>query len=98
MTSSDFRLVQGQYTIEKDPDAILVYGFDLVLWLAGEDLLSLDVIGEGVDVVSSGIVGTRVLAQVSGGEAGKMARATFRFTTTSGARDDRTMRFKLVER
>lgn len=98
MSCNGFRIVQGRITIEKDPDAILVYGLELRRWLAGENLVDLEVTGEGIEVVSSGIVGTRVLARISGGESGKTGSATFRFTTESGARDDRTMWFRLVER
>jgi len=98
MSCYGFRIMQGRITIEKDPDAVLVYGFELARWLAGEALVELEVIGNGITVEQTAIDGTRALARISGGTVGEEASATFRFTTESGATDVRTMWFLVGER
>lgn len=95
-----FRIIAGRLVIEKDPDAVLDYGFNLVDWLeeVSDTLDSLQVTGVGVTVDSSFISGTRIVAFISGGVVGEPASATFRYTTTGGRTDDRTMHFRITQR
>lgn len=90
----------GKATIIRDPDAVLDYGIDLTDWLAdiSDTLASLVTVPDGVTVDSSGIDGAICYAWVSGGTVGQPASLTFRFTTTGGRTDDRTIYFNMRER
>lgn len=87
-------------TITKDPNAVLDYSLDLATWLTdvSDTLASLSVTASGCTVNSSTISGTKCIAWISGGVAGETATATFRFTTTGGRTDDRTIYLKIKER
>lgn len=87
-------------TITKDPNAVLDYSLDLSAWLTdiGDTLASLTVTPIGCTANSSAISGTKCVAWISGGTAGETATVTFRFTTTGGRTDDRTIYLKMKER
>lgn len=90
----------GNSWIDKDPNAVLDYSLDLAEWLADiSDTLSLLTMeSDGVTVNSSAIDGSNVVAWVSGGTVGEPASVTFRFTTTGGRTDDRTIYINIKER
>lgn len=85
---------------EKDPSARLDYGWDWVDWLAevGDTIASRTVTVTKGDVVveSSAIVGTQVVAWVTGGTLGTEAEVTFHITTAGGRQDDRTTKLVIV--
>ena len=90
----------GKATITKDPDATLDYAIDLSEWLDDitDTLSALTVTGDGVTIASSSIVGQTCVAWISGGTVGQTASATFRFTTSGGRTDDRTIYLRIRER
>jgi hypothetical protein len=101
MTTETYTIsASGKASITKDPDAVLDYSLDLTDWLAGisDTLTSHSVTGDGVVIDSSAIDGSLVVAWISGGTAGETASATFRFTTTVGRTDDRTIFLKIKDR
>lgn len=87
-------------SITKDPNAVLDYSIDLAAWLTdvSDTLASVAVTTSGCTVDSSTTSGTKCIAWVSGGVAGETASVTFRFTTTGGRTDDRTIYLKIKER
>lgn len=87
-------------TITKDPNAVLDYSLELSAWLTdiSDTLSSLTVTASGCTVDSSTISGTKCVAWISGGTAGQTASVTFRFTTSGGRTDDRTIFLKVKER
>jgi len=92
----------GRYVIDKDPNAVLDYSIDWDAWVTplGVNIVSLDVIVNGVTVVASFFNGTVTTAYISGGTVGEKATVTFRITTsgTPARVDDRTIYLKIVER
>lgn len=96
------RYENGTPVIDKDPNALLQYGFDLTDWIEGTDTITSVTVeaAGGVVVESSGVLdsGTKVYAVVSGGTVDTDASVTFRFTTIAGFIDDRTLKFRIVER
>jgi hypothetical protein len=94
-----YKWIDGKLTITKDPDAVLDYGIDLVDWLNNGDALdSVSGIELGITASNTRVDGTQVLSQISGGAVGEDASFTFRFVTTSGLIDDRTIYFNIQER
>lgn len=87
-------------TIIKDPNSVLDYSIDLTDWLAqvSDTIATIDVSGSGVTVESSSTAGSLIVAWISGGTIGQTASVTFRFTTTSGRTDERTIYLKIRER
>lgn len=100
--------------IEKDPSAVLTYGFDLSIpmtvqgkpYLApGELVTAVTVTSDpGVTVVSSGVYAnsagdnTQVAAKVSGGTLGSQYSVHFLFTTSLGNQDTRTLVLGIVQK
>ena len=83
----------------KDPDAVLDYEFDWSVWLAaGETIASKTVTVTGVTLDSSPNDDTSVIAWVSGGTAGAVARVACRITTSAGRTDERSIRLRIIER
>lgn len=102
MSATEFTFSAGKWTIDRDPNAVLDYKFDLTRWLdAQADSLATAVevpsktVGIVVDSVT--IVGKTIVIWVSGGTVGSPASATVRFTTAGGRTDDRTLFFKIKE-
>lgn len=94
-----YRLIDGKLTIIKDPNAVLDYGIDLVDWLNNSDsLASVTGIAVGITADNVRILGSQVLANISGGTVGEEASYTFRFTTAGGMIDDRTIYFDIQDR
>lgn len=93
--------IGDKWYIEKDPDASLVYGFDLLdlgYMDSSDSIVALNVTGTNCTIDSSTYGGGKVLARVSGGTAGQAASARFRWTLASGDIDDRTINFLMAER
>lgn len=89
--------------IVKDPNAVLDYTFDWTEWLDGvADTLADKAItaDAGITVVTSSIVGKKVVVVLSGGTVGTTYKVTCRITTAAvPARiDDRTIYVKIKER
>lgn len=90
----------GRPVIDKDPDAILDYSIDLTDWLSDpvDTISSLLVLTTGVDLDAYSFSGAICTAWVSGGTEGDRAIVTFRFTTTGGRTDDRSIYLKIKSR
>lgn len=100
MAVETYTITNGKASITKDPNAVLDYSLDLATWLTdvSDTLASLSVTASGCTVDSSAISGTKCIAWVSGGVAGETASVTFRWTTSGGRTDDRTIYLKIKER
>ena len=86
-------------TIDHDPDASLVYGVDVAAVLAdGDAVATASATGSGVTAGAAAIDGTVLSARVSGGTVGSTASVLFRWTTTGGDTDDRTIYLRVVHR
>lgn len=91
----------GKATILKDPNATLDYTWDWTLWLDDiVDTISAKVVtvDSPLVLVSSNIVGKKVVAFISGGVAGATYKAVCEITTAGGRIDDRTIYIKIKER
>lgn len=102
------------YDHEKDPDAVLDYLWDWGAWLEdGETITNADVSVVGVALVEGkpapaivagetlagvAVPAGAVLAWLGGGTLRAPASATCRITTSEGRVDERTKRFKIVQR
>jgi hypothetical protein len=84
----------------RDPDSVLDWVWDWSDWLAeGETIVSHEVLPDvGMTVDSSNVADGVVIAWLSGGEAGKSYTVTVRITTSQGRTDDRSRRFKTLQR
>lgn len=87
-------------TIEKDPNALLDYSFDLGPWLkplgdtiqTATFILDTPLVEEATNVAA-----TTAVVWISGGTLGEVHRVTCRFTTTGGRTDDRSIFIKVKE-
>jgi hypothetical protein len=99
---SDFNVVAGKATIDKDPDALLDYTIDFTSWLVGTDTIQIATAiasANGVTVQDTVVVsGKKVTLWLSGGTAGTKVSVTVRVQTVAGRTDDRTVYFKITER
>jgi hypothetical protein len=91
----------GRPTVDKDPNAVLDYQWDLSAWLArdGNSVASYTLNAVGVTVDSHGESAGVITAWVSGGQVGSPASVTCRVTTSSTPPrvDDRTLWFNIME-
>lgn len=91
----------GRPTVDKDPNAVLDYEWDLSAWLArdGNAVSSYSLIAVGVVVDSHSEASGVIKAWVSGGQVGAAASVTCRVTTNSTPPrvDDRTLWFNILE-
>ena len=88
-------------TIEKDPDALLDYSFDLAAWLAplGDTLQSATfLLDPPLLEESASVAATTAVVWISGGAPGEVHRVTCRFVTTGGRRDDRSIYLKIKDK
>lgn len=95
-------------TIDKDPNAVLDYGWDLSNLIDNGDVIQavdfvVNPVGSppvaGTLVVSlKAIVGQTCYCFLSGGTPGTTESVTCRWTTAEGRTDDRTLFFKIKER
>jgi len=84
----------------KDPDAILDYGFNWVEWLEeGETIVSaVWIIPNGISLDSQAESTIETLAWLSGGTVGISYNITCHITTSAGREDDRTLTIKVIQR
>ena len=97
-----YTLIDGKPTIKKDPNAVLDYSVDLTAWLA---LIPGDAVASKVITVSGGLTkgaesftGNSVSVFVSGGVLGATEWINFRYTTTNGRTDERTVFLLIADR
>ena len=88
-------------TFTKDPDAVLDYSVDWLLWLAGDEISSSEWIWSGArpsrrSPTHSPPVGTVVW--LGGGDEGVTYPVTNRIVTVGGRTDDRTISVKVEDR
>jgi|AMWB02.1.fsa_nt_gi hypothetical protein len=87
--------------IVKDPDAVLDYVFNWATWLAGiSDTISSHTVTvpAGITLGSSSIVGSTVVAWISGGTAATTYQVTCHIVTAAGREDDRSIYIVIGER
>ena len=88
-----------RYVIDKDPDAVLPYGFDWSAWLATGDTIASaawDITSPSgdstpVSASSTSVSGAVASVTLSAGTVGNEYQARCRVTTTGGLIDDRTI-------
>lgn len=96
-----YTLLEGDRpTIDKDPDASLVYGIDVARVLAAGDAVNGASVAasSGVSAGSANFSGTVVSVRVSGGAPGTTGSVTLRWTTAGGDTDERTLFFRIRQR
>jgi hypothetical protein len=87
--------------IIKDPDAVLDYPLDWAPWLTdiADTLANHTVTADaGLTMDSSSIVGTKVIAWLSGGTEAETYQVVYHIITTGGREDDRSIFVKIAER
>lgn len=84
----------------KDPNAVLDYGFDWSSWLqTGETISSATwTVPTGITKTSQTESTTETIVWLSGGTAGTSYDVSCRIVTSQGRTDDRTMTIKVAER
>lgn len=98
---SDFVIVAGRATIDKDPEASLLYGINVADIIEPGDTLTgtPTVAASGVTVGAASFSGTVIKCRCSvGPPAGTTAGVTFTWTTTAGDTDQRTIYLRGVQR
>ena len=98
---TDFVIVAGKATIDKDPDASLVYGINVADIIEPADTLTgtPTAAATGLTVGSASFSGTVIKARCSAGPAaGTTAGVTFTWTTAGGDTDQRTIYLRGVQR
>lgn len=92
-------------TIIKDPDAVLDYGWDWTLWLAGPDGTDTDTISNqtvscdaGLNINGTYIVGGKIVVWLSGGTVGATYNITCEIVTAKGRTDDRSFSVVVQEK
>jgi len=104
---SGFQATNTGLTIDKDPNAQLVYTLDWSTWLATGDTLASVVWSAAarrndptpIAIVTSGITATtKSYVELSGGQADKTYVITCAITTADGALDRRNFRINCVNR
>lgn len=88
-------------TIEKDPDALLDYSFDLAPYLKPlNDTIesAIFIIDDALVEESTSVAATTAVVWLSGGTPGETHRVTCRFVTAGGRRDDRSIFLKIKDR
>jgi hypothetical protein len=88
-------------TFTKDPDAVLDYSVDWLLWLAGDQISSSEWIlepGATIVKVTDTSTTSRTVVWLSGGDKGITYLVTNRIVTAGGRTDDRTISVKVEDR
>lgn len=95
-----YSLVGGAYTIDRDPNTTLRYGFDVRDRLAsGDSVVSCSISAQaGVTADQPTFAGTAVQCRVTGGTVGQAASVTLRWSTAQGDTDEQTINFRMVQR
>jgi len=92
-------LLDGRYSIDKDPDDAMLYGRDLSSRFPGRTISS--VVAVDVSGVTAGTPthsGLVASVLVSGGTVGQPGRVTLRCTLDNGEITDRTLWFEIVSK
>jgi len=85
--------------IPKDPDGVLDYSFDWTDWLAGDEILTSDmIVPAGLTKDGEEHITAIATVWLSGGTAGTSYTATNRITTVGGRTDDRSITVRVKER
>ena len=88
-------------TFTKDPDAVLDYSVDWLLWLAGAQISSSEWIlnqGATIQKITDTFTTSRTVVWLSGGDKGVTYLVTNRIVTAGGRTDDRTISVKVEDR
>lgn len=88
-------------TFTKDPDAVLDYSVDWLLWLAGDQISSSEWIlepGATIQNITDTFTTSRTVVWLSGGDKGITYLVTNRIVTAGGRTDDRTISVKVEDR
>ena len=88
-------------TFTKDPDAVLDYSVDWLLWLAGDQISSSEWIleqGATIEKITDTFTTSRTVVWLSGGDKGITYLVTNRIVTAGGRTDDRTISVKVEDR
>ena len=88
-------------TFTKDPDAVLDYSVDWLLWLAGDQISSSEWILEPVATIqkiTDTFTNSRTVVWLGGGDRGVTYLVTNRIVTVGGRTDDRTISVKVEDR
>lgn len=96
-----FVLLSGDRpTIDKDPDASLVYGIDVADVLAAGATVNAASVARasGVTAAAPGFSGTIVSARISAGAPGTVGNVTLRWGCDNGDVDERTVFFNIRQR
>ena len=88
-------------TFTKDPDAVLDYSVDWLLWLAGDQISSSEWIleaGATIQKITDTFTNSRTVVWLGGGDRGITYLVTNRIVTVGGRTDDRTISVKVEDR
>ena len=88
-------------TFTKDPDAVLDYSFDWLLWLAGDQISSSEWVlelGATIQKITDTFTNSRTVVWLGGGDKGITYLVTNRIVTVGGRTDDRTISVKVEDR
>ena len=99
--TTGFRYVNNVLTIEKDPQAQLLYSLDWIEWLNGEQLDTVEFSIQArindpnpLIMLSSGISGTKTYIELANGQLNKGYLVNAKITTLTGLIDKRN--FKVI--
>ena len=98
---SDYTIVAGRATIDKDPEASLLYGINVADIIEPGDTLTgaPTAVGTGLTVAAASFSGTIIRARCSAGpQEGTTVGVTFTWQTTAGDTDSRTIYLRGVQR
>ena len=98
---SDYTIVAGRATIDKDPEASLLYGINVADIIEPGDTLTgtPTVVATGLTVGAASFSGTIIKARCSAGpQEGSTVGVTFTWSTTAGDTDSRTIYLRGVQR
>ena len=88
-------------TFTKDPDAVLDYSVDWLLWLAGDQISSSEWVlelGATIQKITDTFTNSRTVVWLGGGDKGITYLVTNRIVTVGGRTDDRTISVKVEDR
>ena len=87
------------FTVDKDPQSVLDYGFDWSDWLDADTIdTSVWTADDGITIDSESETTTTTTVWLSGGTAGKTYRLVNKVVTTAGRTEERTLNVTLMNR
>jgi hypothetical protein len=103
--SSGFTYINKVLTIDKDPQAQLVYTFEWIDWLNGDSLAIVEYSIQArlndpnpLTIIASGISETKTYVELANGQLNKSYTVTAKITTTSGLTDSRSFKVNVDKR